>query len=88
MASMFDSAKQVYGELGVDVEAAFKRLDQIAVSLHCWQGDDVAGFEHSGALDGGIQVTGHYPGRSPTGSPGRKKITSVWTSTPLSSPTR
>ena len=49
MASMFDSAKQVYGELGVDVEAAFKRLDQIAVSLHCWQGDDVAGFENSGA---------------------------------------
>lgn len=64
MASMFDSAKQVYGELGVDVEAAFKRLDQIAVSLHCWQGDDVAGFENSGALDGGIQVTGNYPGRA------------------------
>ena len=61
---MFDSAKQVYGELGVDVEAAFKRLDQIAVSLHCWQGDDVAGFENSGALDGGIQVTGNDPGRA------------------------
>ena len=49
----------------MDVEAAFKRLDQIPVSLHCWQGDDVAGFENSDALDGGIAVTGNYPGRRP-----------------------
>ena len=46
MASMFDAAKKVYGNLGVDVEAAFRRLDEIAVSIHCWQGDDVAGFEN------------------------------------------
>ena len=65
MASMFDSAKQVYGELGVDVEAAFKRLDQIAVSLHCWQTDDVIGFESlEGSLSGGIATTGNYPGRA------------------------
>ena len=64
MASMFDAAKKVYEDLGVDVEAAFKRLDQIPVSLHCWQGDDVAGFENSDALDGGIAVTGNYPGRA------------------------
>ena len=66
MASMFDAAKQVYADLGVDVEAAFKRLDQIAVSLHCWQGDDVTGFGNDAALDGGIQVTGNYPGRART----------------------
>ena len=64
MASMFDAAKKVYEDLGVDVEAAFKRLDQIPISLHCWQGDDVAGFENSSALDGGIAVTGNYPGRA------------------------
>ncbi len=64
MASMFDAAKKVYTDLGVDVEAAFQRLDQIPVSLHCWQGDDVAGFENDGALDGGIAVTGNYPGRA------------------------
>lgn len=64
MASMFDAAKKVYADLGVDVEAAFARLDQIPVSLHCWQGDDVAGFENNGALDGGIAVTGNYPGRA------------------------
>ncbi len=64
MASMFNEAKKVYEDLGINVESAFQRLDQIAISLHCWQGDDVAGFENSGALDGGIQVTGNYPGRA------------------------
>ena len=64
MASMFDAAKKVYADLGVDVEAAFNRLDQIPISLHCWQGDDVAGFENSTALDGGLAVTGNYPGRA------------------------
>lgn len=64
MASMFDAAKKVYADLGVDVEAAFNRLDQIPISLHCWQGDDVAGFENGTALDGGLAVTGNYPGRA------------------------
>ena len=62
--SCFDSAKQLYLDLGVDVEAAFRRLDAIAVSLHCWQGDDVAGFENNESLDGGLAVTGNYPGRA------------------------
>ncbi len=66
MASLFEEAKKVYSGLGVDVDAAFRRLDEIAVSLHCWQGDDVAGFESTGALDGGIAVTGNYPGRART----------------------
>ena len=64
MSSCFDNAKAFYADLGVDVEAAFRRLDQIPVSLHCWQGDDVNGFENDGALDGGIAVTGNYPGRA------------------------
>ena len=64
MSSCFDKAKAFYADLGVDVEAAFRRLDQIPVSLHCWQGDDVNGFENDGALDGGIAVTGNYPGRA------------------------
>lgn len=45
MARMFQEASEVYRKFGVDVEAAFRRLDTIPVSLHCWQGDDVAGFE-------------------------------------------
>ncbi len=63
----FELAREKYGELGVDVETQMKRLNQIAVSLHCWQGDDVSGFEiDDQALSGGIQVTGNYPGKART----------------------
>ena len=56
-----------YAELGVDVEASLKKLLKIPVSLHCWQGDDVRGFESpDGDLTGGIQATGNYPGRART----------------------
>ena len=61
---MFEEAKKIYADYGIDVEAAFKRLDNIAVSLHCWQGDDVFGFENDTGLDGGLAVTGNYPGRA------------------------
>ncbi len=64
MKNCFESAKAFYADLGVDVEAAFARLNEIPVSLHCWQGDDVAGFENAGSLDGGLAVTGNYPGRA------------------------
>lgn len=58
-------AQQAYADLGVDTEAALKALAQIPISLHCWQGDDVAGFESQGeALSGGIQATGNYPGKA------------------------
>ena len=58
-------AKQRFADIGVDVEAALKQLDQLPVSMHCWQGDDVRGFENpQGALTGGIQATGNYPGRA------------------------
>ena len=58
-------AQQAYADLGVDTEAALKALAQIPISLHCWQGDDVGGFETQGeALSGGIQATGNYPGKA------------------------
>ncbi|UAY96792.1 L-rhamnose isomerase [Dickeya dadantii] len=58
-------ARERYARLNIDVDAALRQLDQIPVSIHCWQGDDVAGFEQdSGALTGGIQATGNYPGKA------------------------
>jgi L-rhamnose isomerase len=58
-------AKEQYAEWGVDVDAALARLEKISISLHCWQGDDVSGFENSGELiGGGLAVTGNYPGRA------------------------
>lgn len=65
--SRFKEAKGRYEALGIDVEAALAKLAEVAISIHCWQGDDVTGFENSGeALSGGIQVTGNYPGRART----------------------
>lgn len=61
----FELAKQRYADLGVDVEQAMQQLDQTPVSVHCWQGDDVCGFEDPNAtLTGGIQATGNYPGKA------------------------
>ncbi|HOF17436.1 MAG TPA: L-rhamnose isomerase [Phycisphaerae bacterium] len=61
----YAQACQRYAQFGVDAERALKRLASLAVSIHCWQGDDVTGFEGAGGLsDGGIQVTGNYPGRA------------------------
>jgi L-rhamnose isomerase len=63
----FVCAKEQYSEWGVDVETAMKRLSAIAISLHCWQGDDVGGFESNGQeLGGGLAVTGRYPGKART----------------------
>ena len=60
-------AKERYAACGVDVEAALTTLATVPVSLHCWQGDDVQGFEHTGdAIGGGLAVTGNYPGRART----------------------
>ncbi len=61
----FELAREQYAEWGVDVDAALHRLSTIAISLHCWQGDDVVGFEGTGqAIGGGLAVTGNYPGRA------------------------
>lgn len=63
----YSLAQEQYASLGVDVAAALRRLAQVAVSLHCWQGDDVGGFESSGEqLGGGLAVTGNYPGKART----------------------
>jgi L-rhamnose isomerase len=60
-------ARERYEQLGVDVSHALKRLASISISLHCWQGDDVAGFEGIGSeLGGGLAVTGNYPGKART----------------------
>ena len=65
IALAYNIAKDRYGELGVDVEEALRRLSTIAISLHCWQGDDVSGFESTGeAIGGGLAVTGAYFGRA------------------------
>ena len=62
----FALAKERYAELGVDVDAAIERVNKIQISLHCWQGDDVAGFESAGELTGGILSTGNYPCKART----------------------
>ncbi|MDQ3623193.1 MAG: L-rhamnose isomerase, partial [Verrucomicrobiota bacterium] len=61
-------AQERYAEPGVDTEAALQRLAGIPISLHCWQGDDVGGFEKAGTgeLGGGLAVTGNYPGKART----------------------
>ncbi len=60
-------AQQRYATMGVDTEAVMAKLATIPISLHCWQGDDVGGFENTGeGLSGGIAVTGNYPGRART----------------------
>ena len=61
----FESAKARYAQLGVDVEAALKAAAAKPISIHCWQGDDVVGFDQpDGGASGGIQTTGNYPGRA------------------------
>ncbi|MFH1882980.1 MAG: L-rhamnose isomerase [Planctomycetota bacterium] len=64
----YEQARQRYAEIGVDTEAAMERLSSTAISLHCWQGDDVGGFEKTGEglSGGGIMATGAYPGRART----------------------
>ena len=65
--SRFIEAEKIYAKFGVDCEAALDRLSSIPVSIHCWQGDDLGGFEGSGtSLSGGLQVTGNYPGKART----------------------
>jgi len=80
ISKVYQSARQCYAELGVDTEKAIKRLSKIAISLHCWQGDDVGGFESGprfrggrprpcggrGLSGGGIMATGAYPGKART----------------------
>ncbi|WP_196598017.1 L-rhamnose isomerase [Pectinatus frisingensis] len=59
----FDAAKETYGQIGVDADKAIDTLKKVRISMHCWQGDDVLGFD-STQLTGGISATGNYPGRA------------------------
>ena len=63
----FEEAKEQYASLGVDATQAIEQLDKLSISIHCWQADDVSGFENpEGELTGGIQATGNYPGKART----------------------
>ena len=64
--SNYIDAKNTYAAFGVDAEQALERLKEVCVSVHCWQGDDVTGFDTAEALSGGIQTTGNYPGKART----------------------
>ncbi len=83
----YESAKEIYAKIGVDTDKAIETLKNVPVSMHCWQGDDVIGFDQKGSLTGGIQTTGNYPGKASTPEelmadldealkliPGKKKI--------------
>lgn len=83
----YAKAKSRYREFDVDTDRAIAALKEIPLSIHCWQGDDVTGFESEGALTGGIMATGNYPGKARTGDelradiekafsliPGKKKL--------------
>ena len=62
----YQEAKKAYAKMGIDTEEAIRRLSNITIALHCWQGDDVIGFDSRESLSGGIQTTGNYPGRART----------------------
>ncbi len=66
MSDRYESAKDIYAEFGVDTEKAINELKEIPISVQCWQGDDVLGFDGTDSLSGGIQTTGNYPGRART----------------------
>ena len=66
MLNRYESAKAIYAKYGIDTDKVIEKLRKVPVSLHCWQGDDVIGFDHDGPLTGGIQTTGNYMGKART----------------------
>ena len=61
----YEAARERFAEYGVDTETALRAIDEVEISMHCWQGDDVTGFEVSEqGMSGGILATGNYPGRA------------------------
>ncbi len=66
MSKGYEEAKKKYELLGIDTDQVIDKLKTVSVSVHCWQGDDVKGFDQDGPLTGGIQTTGNYPGRART----------------------
>lgn len=79
VTSAYHLAQERYGALGVDTNAAIQKVAQIPISLHCWQGDDVGGFESPEAeLGGGLAVTGNYPGKARTASELRQDLDAAY----------
>lgn len=79
----YELAKQRYAELGIDTDKAMESLRKVSISLHCWQGDDVGGFESSeGLTGGGIQATGNYPGKARTADELRSDLDLVYSMIP------
>ena len=70
----YEIAKERYAAIGVDTDKAIATLEKTPISLHCWQTDDVIGFESAAGLSGGIQTTGNYPGRARTIDEVRKDV--------------
>ena len=64
--SRYSEAKKIYADFGIDTEKAIETLKNVNISVHCWQGDDVIGFDSRESLSGGIQTTGNYPGKANT----------------------
>lgn len=60
----YESAKELYAQIGVDTDQALKTLASVPISMHCWQGDDIGGFEDNGGASGGIAATGNFPGKA------------------------
>ena len=81
--SAYALARERYALLGVDTEKALERLSSIAISLHCWQGDDVGGFEAPGGeLGGGLAATGNYPGKARTADELRQDLDTTYSLIP------
>lgn len=80
----YEQARERYASYGVDTERAMERLAQVSLSVHCWQGDDVGGFETAGAelAGGGIQATGNYPGKARTIAELRQDLEKVFSLVP------
>ncbi len=79
----YQQARDVYALIGVDTDKVLKQLEEIAVSMHCWQGDDVSGFEGNGDIsDGGIMATGNYIGKARNGDELRRDIDKVFSLLP------
>lgn len=79
----YELAREQYSKLDVSTDAVFSRLEKISISLHCWQGDDVGGFENAGGeLGGGLAVTGNYPGKARTPEELRADLEKVYSLVP------
>lgn len=79
----YQAAKEQYAQLGVDADKAIEKLNQLSISIHCWQADDVSGFENpDGELTGGIQTTGNYPGKARSMEELQKDVEKVLTLIP------